>query len=737
MSGQPAVRILVVEDSAGVARSLRLGLGLYGDGMYQAEACGSGEEALKRLAEAHFDLLISDLRLPGIDGLTLIERGRQLNPGMRAILITAFGSPELEERAQQQANAYLAKPFTLQDILRSVERVLMEPMPSPPPAAAPARPLKLEQRQAVHLTVLACDLDGTLAANGKVRASAWEALRAARSSGLVLVLVTGRTLDSFLPTGPYEELFEAIVAENGAVVYLPRRDVVMLPFGRLPEAVLHRLHLLHIPVEWGIAIAATVVPHDETLLWVLRDARASVTVEYNRNAIMLLPTGASKGSGLIYALDELGYSAHNTVACGDAENDRSMFEIAELAVVVGRPDPSLRDMADVALELPAGEAVEVLLRDLTRGTVAGREPRPERSLLLGHRASGSPVRIDPFALVEANIGILGSSGSGKSWLAGLVAEELLKQRYQVCIIDPEGDYRTLGASPRTLLLGGPGNPLPPVADVLNVVEWNAVSLVLDLSTYTMDERLEFLDDFLRAMRDLRARRGRPHYFFLDEVQSFCPWDNSGLTEQVLDAMRWGGFSLISFRPSQVSMTLLDQLNHLLLTRVGYQEEIETLRPWLARYEMGGEILHQLPTLPVGQAFLCTGTAALELAGTAPVVRFRVSGRATPHVRHLHKYLRAPLPAHRRFYFTGPQGGTVATAANLWEFREQISRVPVATLRQHLERGDFARWLGDVLHDEELAHRVASAGARQLEGEALRKALVEVVGERYDELDAVL
>lgn len=737
MTEQPAIRILVVEDSAGVARSLRLGLGLYGNGMYQTEACGSGEEALKRLAEAAFDLLISDLRLPGIDGLALIERGRQLNPSLRAILITAFGSPDIEERARQQANAYLAKPFTLQDILRLVERVLMEPTPAPLVPAAPTPPPRPEQRPAVHLTVVACDLDGTLGERGNVGDSTWTALRAARSNGLVLVLVTGRTLDSFLLTGPYEELFEAIVAENGAVVYFPRRDVVMLPFGRLPDAVLHRLHLLHIPVEWGIAIAATVVPYDETALWVLREARASVTVEYNRNAIMLLPTGASKGNGLAYALDELGYSPHNTVACGDAENDRSMFEMAELAVVVGRPEPSLRHLADVALELPAGEAVEVLLRDLAGAAVAGRQPRPERSLLLGHRPSGSPVRIDSFALVEANIGILGSSGSGKSWLAGLVAEELLKQRYQVCIIDPEGDYRTLGASPRTLLLGGPSNPLPPVADVLNVVEWNDVSLVLDLSTYTIDQRLEYLDDFLRALRGLRARRGRPHYFFLDEVQSFCPWDNSGLTDHVLDAMQWGGFSLISFRPSQVSMKLLDQLNHLLLTRMGWQEEIETLRPWLGRYEMGQKVLDQLPTLPVGQAFLCTGSAPLELAGMAPVIRFRVSGRATPHVRHLHKYLRAPLPAQRRFYFTGPQGGTVASAANLLEFREQISRVPVTSLRLHLERGDFARWLEDVLHDQELARRVRGVGAHQLEGEALRQALAETVGERYDELDAVL
>jgi len=62
-------------------------------------------------------------------------------------------------------------------------------------------------------------------------------------------------------------------------------------------------------------------------------------------------------------------------------------------------------------------------------------------------------------------------------LAGLVAEELLKQGYQICVIDPEGDYRSLGTGPHTLLLGGTPSPLPAVTDIISFLENGAVSIV--------------------------------------------------------------------------------------------------------------------------------------------------------------------------------------------------------------------------------------------------------------------
>lgn len=95
------------------------------------ESCESSEAALERLGNERFDLLISDLRLPGINGLELIEQARQRNPGMRSVLITAFGSPQVEEQARRLANAYVPKPFRLREMVKIVQRVLHEDQEGP------------------------------------------------------------------------------------------------------------------------------------------------------------------------------------------------------------------------------------------------------------------------------------------------------------------------------------------------------------------------------------------------------------------------------------------------------------------------------------------------------------------------------------------------------------------------------------------------------------------------------
>ncbi|MBN1873871.1 MAG: HAD hydrolase family protein [Anaerolineae bacterium] len=735
--------ILIVEDSLGVSRALHRALSLHQNGRYRVETCDSGETALERLHEQTFHLLISDFRLPGINGLELLERAQQINPDVRSILITAFGSPEVEARAREQATAYLPKPFSLKEIIRLVEDVISTPpisQPPPPRRSTTRRVTKemtLQARKSAHLLIIASDLDGTLTETGTIAPETWQILKRAKTSGFVLILVTGRTLDTFVAMGPFSELCEAIVAENGAVVYFPRRDVVILPFGRLDTQALQRLELMSVPLERGMAIAATILPYDEAILRALRDSRSAANIEYNRNAVMALPPGATKGTGLLYALRELGYSPRNVVACGDAENDRSLFEAVELAVAVSNAQPTLKAAADIVLDEPSGAGVGSLLEALLDGNIPDRQPRSDRRLLLGHRLSGAPVYLDPFAVIEHNIGIFGASASGKSWLTGLIAEELLKQDYQVCIIDPEGDYRGLGTSPRILLLGGAETPLPGVADVINFSEWNATSLILDLSMYTIEERNTYLAEFMRALRGLRSRRGRPHCFIVDEFQSFCPPEGGELANLFLEAMHWGGFCAVSYRPSQITPVLLAALDHWLITPLRLPEEIETLAPRLRQYENGEAMLAQLPTLPKGQAYLCPGMHKPWMSGIDDIFKFRVGPRTIPHIRHLHKYLHAPLPQEKRFYFHN-QGGYYLgrAAANLWEFREALNQVPVGALKYHLERGDFEYWLEGALHDEELARRIHKLHSRDLESEALRQALLEIVIDRYEELETL-
>ena len=74
-----------------------------------------------------------------------------------------------------------------------------------------------------------------------------------------------------------------------------------------------------------------------------------------------------------------------------------------------------------------------------------------RRLLLGHQHNGDPVHL---AVRGRTVLIAGEPGTGKSWLAGLLCEQLILQGYSMCIIDPEGDYRSLDGLPGVVTLGG-------------------------------------------------------------------------------------------------------------------------------------------------------------------------------------------------------------------------------------------------------------------------------------------
>jgi DNA-binding NtrC family response regulator len=118
-------RILIIEDSGVVARPLQRALELhFGEQFFEVETCPSAEEALRLLEERSFDLLISDLMLPGINGLELLEQVMAKKPAMPSIIMTAFGSPQMESQVRRVATEFLPKPFTLNELVVTVERAL-------------------------------------------------------------------------------------------------------------------------------------------------------------------------------------------------------------------------------------------------------------------------------------------------------------------------------------------------------------------------------------------------------------------------------------------------------------------------------------------------------------------------------------------------------------------------------------------------------------------------------------
>jgi two-component system response regulator (stage 0 sporulation protein F) len=106
-----AKRVLIVDDEPTLVFFLMQGL-RESEILYDVNSAASAEEALTKLTLNQYDLLITDLKMPGVNGLTLIEVARSLHPDIKVILMTAYGSREVrDEVARLQVDGYLTKPF--------------------------------------------------------------------------------------------------------------------------------------------------------------------------------------------------------------------------------------------------------------------------------------------------------------------------------------------------------------------------------------------------------------------------------------------------------------------------------------------------------------------------------------------------------------------------------------------------------------------------------------------------
>src|ERR1035437_10861693 len=107
-----------------------------------------------------------------------------------------------------------------------------------------------------------------------------------------------------------------------------------------------------------------------------------------------------------------------------------------------------------------------------------------------------------LAIRGRNALIAGDPRSGKSWVAGLACEQMILQGYSVCVIDPEGDYRTLETLPGVVVFGG-DDPPPELPDLVRVLRHPDMSVVVDLSHAPYNEKLSYLKSLLPMLAALR------------------------------------------------------------------------------------------------------------------------------------------------------------------------------------------------------------------------------------------
>jgi excisionase family DNA binding protein len=124
-SGPPSrSRILIVDDEAAIRDLLAKTLAL---AEYDVDVAPDGRSALERLRTLPYDLLITDLRMPGVDGLTVIREGRRYRPDIPVIIITGFSTEASAiEAINLGVSGYLIKPFRVPKVLAAAAKALGE-----------------------------------------------------------------------------------------------------------------------------------------------------------------------------------------------------------------------------------------------------------------------------------------------------------------------------------------------------------------------------------------------------------------------------------------------------------------------------------------------------------------------------------------------------------------------------------------------------------------------------------
>ncbi len=550
----------------------------------------------------------------------------------------------------------------------------------------------------MKLGAVALDYDGTIATEGVMDPGVRDAIAQLRLHGVAVVLVTGRRLQDLKSVAGNLECFNAVVAENGAVLYFPesQRYVVM---GHAPApAFVEGLRQLGILFDTGDCVVETGAVHALSVLQLIQSLELPLTLAFNRSRLMVLPPGIAKSIGLARVLATMRLSIHNTVGIGDAENDHDLLDACEVGVAVEWGSRALRSVADEIIAGTGPTAVAAYLRGLARQIRLSASQMGRRHVQLGHQHDGRPVQL---AIRGRTVIIAGEPGSGKSWLAGLHCEQLILQGYCLCIIDPEGDYLSLEGLPGVVLMGG-DEPPPRARELDQALRYPDVSIVIDLSRLSHQEKDEYLRELLPMLAAMRRQTGLPHKILLDEAHYYLSAPEG---RRLVDA-EMAGYILVTYRVSGIDEQVRDAADTVVMvTRETDVQEQQTLSRMCqaANAEVPASLFQDLG---LSEAALLPGVEESH----GQVQRFQIGPRLTSHVRHRAKYLDMPVGEPQGFVFTR-DGQPGPRARSLKDFVDLLAQLPDADLAPHLQRHDFSKWFGQVFRDCPLSTHVRALESR--------------------------
>lgn len=567
----------------------------------------------------------------------------------------------------------------------------------------------------MRYVLLATDYDGTLASQGKVDERTLAALERVLATGRKLVLVTGRQLPDLNQIFPELKIFQRVVAENGALLYRPESREEKLLCEPPSEIFLERLQELKVPFSVGRGIVASWEPHQDNILRAIRDLGLELHVIFNKGAVMVLPSGVNKRTGLEPALDELGISPHNVVGFGDAENDHAFLAACECAVAVANALPMVKRRADVVTMASHGAGVVEIIEALLRDDLAQYDSRLERhSISLGTRVDdkNEEVRLIPH---RSSVLVAGPSASEKSTTVSGILEQVTEHKYQFCLVDPEGDYENFTDA----LPLGTAQERPDARAVVKALAFPRDSVVVNLLAIPVSERPKFFSSLLPQIQDVRARTARPHWLVVDEAHHMLP--SSWLPANGTVPQAFESTVLVTVHPEHVSPAALNPVD--VVIAIG-KSPGQIFNSFARSLRIPAPTVEDIE-LPSGEALVW-----FRRSGEPPVRVRTVSGKAERR-RHLRQYAEGELSPEQSFYFRGPDSKLNLRAQNLGMFLQLAEGVDDSTWMHHLKRGDYSGWFRHFIKDDELAEEAARVErASGISARDSRQQIKKAVERRY-------
>lgn len=559
---------------------------------------------------------------------------------------------------------------------------------------------------------LVTDFDGVIAQDGRASNAAIGAIERLKSSGRRAVLITGRRLEDLVQAFPQHALFDAIVAENGGVFYDPRTRRKTLLGKPPPEEFVRRLHELKVDsLEIGQVIVSTWLPHHLSVLRAIQELGLELHVIFNRSAVMVLPPGVNKATGMVYALRQLGLSPHEVVGVGDSENDHSFLELSECPATVANAVPSIRKLAALTTRGENGAGLAELIGRLIANDLSDLQGKLAKNVVaIGSSSDGTPVTIAPYG---SNILIAGPSGSGKSTVTAGIVERLFQQKYQLCIVDPEGDY---GALPDIITLGNQKHAVT-VSEVLAILEDPTRSLNVNLLGIPLSDRPEFFGQLFPSLQSMRTRTGRPHWIVLDEAHHMLPaeWSHDRAMPQNM-----GETVLVTVHPDHLPPMVLSHVDVVIAVGPAPQSTIKSFA------DVTGHPL----VWPEGLTDQRGKAVVWFPRQSQPPFSVQIIPGTAERIRHHRKYAEGNMH-YRSFFFRGPGNRNNLKAQNLTFFSQIADGIDEETWLFHLRRGDYSRWFRSAVKDRYMAEQAEQIEQRQdLQPAETRQLIRSLIESRY-------